>query len=417
MKIVGNILISLGAAAAALVVTVVGCSSTNNYNAGGGTSGVGETCTRTFDCKSGLACISGTCFPSVTSDAGDNDAGEGGIPSGPHLGLLKESCQTSGDCQAPLECIGNTCSIVTYNLTATGKSCTGECNSAADCCELPPGMSAGLYYWYTYSADGGALTAIHDGPGSVSNVRCEDLLAFFGGDTTACNPTQFPEVNEYLADACSLYQTYCQCAPNTWTCSPTNQCVFSGPCANSVGVTVSSQTCPTETRTGRTGLNPTCNVPAGETTGTCQAGCAMDSDCIDKTPNLNTHACSGTDGGPENCTCNQGACYFKCNSDLDCAGGYTCDTAGTHLCKQSGCMNNADCVLQKNDARAQCVANACQIPCQADVECGTSTATICSGGFCKPSGCSSDSDCTGTAHEFCVTAAPSSSTLVGAVTN
>jgi hypothetical protein len=417
MKIVGSILISLGAAAAALVVTlsgaVVGCSSTNNYNAGGGTSAVGESCTRTFDCKAGLACISGTCFPNATSDAGEGDAGEGGIPSGPHLGLLRESCQTSSDCQAPLECINNACSIISYNLTATGKSCTGECNSAADCCELPPNTGAYLEYWYSYSADGGALTGIHDGPGYMSSVRCEDLVSFFGGDTTPCSQTQFPAANNYLATACALYQTFCQCAPNTWTCSPTNQCLFTGPCASPV-VGETSQTCPSGTRTGRS--VGTCNIPANATTGTCQAGCSMDSDCVDKTPTSSGHTCSGVDGGPTNCTCYQSSCYFKCNSDLDCQGGYSCDTMGTHLCKQAACTSNADCVLEKNDPRAQCVTGACQIPCQADIECGTSTSTICSGGFCKPSGCTSDTDCTGTVHEFCVTAPPASA-LVGAITN
>ena len=74
MKIVGRLLISLAGALAAASVAVVGCGTTNNINAGGGTSALGESCTRTFDCKTGLVCEQNVCLagPSMT-------AAEGGV--------------------------------------------------------------------------------------------------------------------------------------------------------------------------------------------------------------------------------------------------------------------------------------------------------------------------------------------------
>src|SRR5882672_6120868 len=163
MKIVGRILISLAGALAIVGAAVVGCSTTNNLNSGGGTSDIGETCTRTFDCKSGLVCEQNVCLkaaPTTTADGGVLPVNDSGTP-GPHLGLLNESCQTSADCQSPFECINQSCTIVSYGLTVTGNTCQ-ECKTPADCCELPVGvgLTPGFYLsqWYTQSVDGGVYT-------------------------------------------------------------------------------------------------------------------------------------------------------------------------------------------------------------------------------------------------------------------
>ena len=415
MKIVGRLLISLAGAVVAAGVTLVGCGTTNNINSGGGTSALGESCSRTFDCAAHLACVENVCLPeAVPVDGGSADGGEGGITTGPHLGLLGESCQTSRDCQSPYACVGEVCSNDNYDLTATGKTCTGECNTPTDCCELPVGFGATLYNYN--SPDGGAnnrtLTA--------SSLRCEDLLAYLGGDTSACSTPLSYNFQYYLAEGCAIYQQYCQCAANTWACN-NNQCAYTAPCTVPTATAVTAATCPTETRTGRP-LGPTCNVAGGGAgNGTCSAGCSVDTDCDGKQPNGAGHACSGSDAGATNCTCYQSACYFACKADIDCTSGSTCD-ATTHLCKATGCTTNSDCVLSTKNAQAQCVAGACQTACQSDIECmpKSNPPTYCLGGFCKAAGCSSDTDCAGVggAHEFCVTApASTATTYSSAITN
>jgi hypothetical protein len=412
---------TLVGALAAAGVAVVGCSTTNNLNSGGGTSGAGETCTRTFDCKEGLVCLQNICLPGPTTpvpEGGTMSTGDSGtgMVMGPHLGLLNESCQVSSDCQQPLECLSQHCSVVSWQLTATGKTCSGECNTPADCCELPVNFDPFLSEWETQVADGGGYI-FHPGL-TTTNVRCEDLLTFLGGDATICaNPANFTSLTQSLAQGCFDYNTYCgSCGANgPWTCT-NNQCVYTAPCTPSGTVPSLATACPTETRTGR-GLSSTCTVPAGATMGSCQAGCAMDSDCAGKIPPGSGHTCSAADAGAgTNCTCYQSACYFKCAHDLDCAAGNTCDGT-THLCAPSGCKADADCIQSLSNPRAQCAmaTHTCQIACDNDSNCGPPS-SICSSGFCKPAGCTSDTDCPGNGtHEFCVTAMPT--TYTGAITN
>jgi hypothetical protein len=400
----------IGAALAAGVGVggFVGCGTTNNINTGGGTSGAGESCTRTFDCKSGLVCLQNYCVAEAepATDGGTVDGGDGGgtvIPTGPHLGLLNESCQTSADCESPLACLGNSCKAISYNLTSTGKSCTGECNMAADCCELPANFDPFYFSFSTLSDAGTVLHPTVEGPG----VRCEDILSYIV-DPTLCSAATIAGGD--LAQACFDYNTYCKCGANTWSCT-SNQCVYAASCSTSISTV---QACPSETRTGR-GLSSTCNVPSGSTTGSCQAGCAAAADCSGKFPTGASHACNVTDAGAGDCTCYQSACYFKCSKDLDCASGSTCD-ATTSLCKKAGCSSNADCVQSTANPQAQCNMGACQVACKTDVECSPPS-TICSNGFCTAAGCSSDANCTGTNHMFCVTAAAATSAYAGAVTN
>ena len=254
MKIVGRILLSLAGALALAGAAVAGCSTTNNLNNGGGTSDIGETCTRTFDCKSGLVCEQNVCLkaaPTTAPDGGALPTLDSGPAPGPHLGLLNESCQTSADCQSPFECIDLSCSVVSYGLTATGNTCQ-ECKTAADCCELPVGVSLtpGTYLdqWYTLAVDGGVYTA--HGANGVTGVgaqalytvsaRCQDLLSFMGGDATICNDSANFTVNETgLASACFLYHAYCgSCAASPpWACN-SGQCSYTAPCT-ATGTTLS----------------------------------------------------------------------------------------------------------------------------------------------------------------------------------
>ncbi len=436
MKIVGRLLISLAGALAAASVAVVGCGTTNNINAGGGTSALGESCTRTFDCKTGLVCEQNVCLagPSMTAAEGGVtvDGGDASvIATGPHLGQLNESCQTSSDCQSPFECIDQSCSVVNYGLTATGNTCA-ECKMASDCCEIPVGVelvpSAYLDVWYAAAVDGGTLIA-HGANGTTGveaedllteNVRCQDLLAFMGGDATICSGSATFNVDEDgLASACFLYNTYCgTCsASGPWACN-SGQCVYTAPCtASGTEVAQLAAACPTASRL-RTGFSTTCSSPDGGTGGTCTAGCAVDADCDGKTPSDGNHTCASGDAGGGNCSCYQSSCYFTCASDLDCAAGKSCD-ATTHLCKTEACTTNADCVQSLRNPMATCVTatGTCSIQCTKDTDCSPPT-SICSAGTCMPAGCSSDIDCTtGNAHSFCVKAPAMTTLYSSAITN
>ena len=415
MNIVRSLLISLAGAAAAASLAAVGCSTTNNIDNGGGTSGLGESCTRTFDCQAKLVCLGNTCVAAAVTEV---DGGDAGIStSGPHLGLLNESCQRSSDCQSPLECIGGRCGPASYNLTATGKSCTGECNMPSDCCEMPVSFTPSLPTWY--DQDAGFVP--HYLP--QSNIRCEDLLDYLGGSTAVCvGATSTSEV----AQGCFLYDAYCSCMTNNpWSCT-NNQCVYSAPCTTN-GATLGG--CPSETRTAR-GLSTTCsNSGNGAATGTCSSGCTVDSDCDGKYPPTGgNHYCGQADAGGENCTCNQSACYFKCSKDLDCAAGYSCDSA-TSLCKQTPCTTDQNCILTTGKPQARCMAGQCQVQCQSDIECSTSIGTggntsICSGGVCKTAGCSNDGDCASSSlslvnspHTLCIPTPAAAATYTSAITN
>jgi len=423
MKIVGRLLILLVAALGVAGAAVMGCGTTNNINSGQGTSDVGQSCTRTFDCKSGLICEQNVCYMPAGTTVGDGGVvvGDGGdasilVPTGPHLGALNESCQTTSDCESPLECLGLRCSVVNYGLTATGKSCA-ECKTAADCCELPVGFAPDLDY--ELLTDAGFYAGEQEL--FTGNVRCQDLLGFIGGDPTICgSAATLPPVQAGLASACFYYNAYCgSCgASGPWACTAAGSCVYMGACtATGTSAATAAAACPSETRLGHA-LSPTCNSTDGGATGACAAGCVLDSDCAGKTPAGTGHACSTADAGNGDCSCNAGACYFTCKSDLDCAAGKTCDTTGTHLCKTTGCTTDSDCIQSLGNAMGKCMTGTCNIACTKDTDCNNPPSTICSAGFCMASGCTSDVDCTsGNAHSFCVTAPATATTYSSAVTN
>jgi hypothetical protein len=437
MKIVGRILVSLAGAVALVGAVVTGCSTTNNLNNGGGTSQLGETCTRTFDCADKLVCEQNVCLMPAATKAPDGGAiipPDSGTPVGPHLGLLNESCQTSSDCQSPLACIDQSCSVVSYGLTASGKSCA-ECQSAKDCCELPIGayLTPNFYLpvWYT-EADGGVFLA-HGAGGKTGiqanellaqNLRCEDLLAFIGGDASICaNSASFIAGDQDgLASGCFVYNTYCgSCGANgPWACTG-GQCSYTAPCTTTAGGTETAaliNACPTASRL-RTGFSSTCASPDGGAGGTCTAGCMADTDCAGKIPSDSTHACGTPDAGGANCVCYQptSQCYFKCGSDLDCAAGKSCDAA-THLCKTQPCTTDPDCIVSLHNAMGKCTMGTCTVACTKDTDCSPPS-SICSNGSCMPTGCTSDIDCTtGSAHSFCVTTPAATTTqFSSAVTN
>ena len=161
--------------------------------------------------------------------------------------------------------------------------------------------------------------------------------------------------------------------------------------------------CPAKTRAG----SPVaaCNA----TTRTCAqvavaGGCKSSAECVGQ---------AIADGAGETCSAAEcvcvtasGTCYRKCNADLDCAPGLTCD-ATQQLCKPAGaCSTDAFCAISLKNAAAKCATLAgassasCALPCHSDQDCspsGLSTAfngSVCGAdGYCGKLGCTSNAEC------------------------
>jgi hypothetical protein len=423
------------AAGVAVLAPIGGCSSSGSPAPQ--LSAEGESCSRTADCASGLVCIADSCVPRTTGpvaiDAGVvvvvSEAGapaaaagaeRGGVPEAappPRMGGRGESCAIASDCETGLVCVpsasgvGDVCDLASYGLTPTGKTCSGECATGADCCELPLDTTIGT-------------TAVK---------TCQDVLGVvLAGNTTQC-ASAVPGSD--VGVGCFVYATYCStCATsNVWSCSA-GQCVYGGTCQNS-GVELGG--CPGETRTGRP-LSPFCDTTAGKCQVTPLGICNRPADCDQKGTSDGAGTCRGGD-----CTCYQGGCYFSCASTLDCGQGTTCNTA-MKLCLQSGtCSSDARCASQLGVVNAKCVGGSCKISCTSDRQCGGSGllqnpgsdagsfgGKVCgSDGFCQDLGCASDADCQELDHNmnpggstlnyFCVTppASPAAPVPASAITN
>jgi hypothetical protein len=437
IKITG-ITLFVGAALAA-ASALGGCSSSSS-SPGLAVSAEGESCTRTSDCANDLACIANTCLAkgSTVSDGGviigpdggvmtppqnGPDSGPAPVPEAaapPRVSALGEGCQVTADCAGGLVCIPSSpyggpgiCDLASYGLTPTGKTCSGECNTGADCCELPTNVGTI------------GTTAVH---------TCQDILtAVLLGNMTQC--TQSPTAALAVGIGCFYYATYCStCAANNiWSCT-NNQCVYNHSCQNSGNVL---NGCPSETRTNHATPTTNCDTMSNTCKAAAQVGtCSADADCDGKLTNDNVAlTCRGGD-----CTCYQQACYVKCAGDLDCRQGYHCDAAATKLCVQNTtCSTDADCTVSTGSANAKCSMGTCKTTCKSDHDCGASGAIhnafvnnfageVCGAdGFCDPLGCSGDSDCQnagsnpgGSAlHLFCVTKAttPGAPVVQSAITN
>jgi hypothetical protein len=364
-------------------------------------SGPGESCTKTADCITGYRCFNAVCALTAPVVAPEKtDAAivnivvlpvDGGAPSNPVLGGRGETCTTSSDCEKGLICLPlsdstglGICDISDYVFQPSANTCSAECKENVDCCELPLG-----------------LTGVSPEAGTVAYKSCADLLSAMTPYVGAnC------EAQPAISHECFLYKTYCECTATTgpWKCT-TGRCEYTGTCDPTVTATDVMKGCPSQTRASFPVSS--CNA----TTKTCAAvattgGCRTDADCtgapVADDPG---ETCSSTE-----CLClvASGTCYRKCNGELDCAPGYTCDLT-QKLCKPAGsCTTDAFCAVTLKNAGAKCApttagaaTKACKLPCKSDQDCSASglsgsvfTGTVCGAdGFCGAMGCTSDAEC------------------------
>jgi hypothetical protein len=393
-------------------------------------SAIGESCTKTADCVAPGKCFSGTCaltapIPVQPDAAVIYVVVDAGAPTNPVLGGRGETCSKSSDCEQGLICLPisattglGVCDIKTYGFTTGTNTCYAECKTKEDCCELPLGLTT---------------TA-----GTPVN-SCTDLLK-------AMKPNTEVDCSEVAAVSheCFLYKTYCNCAAaNYWQCTEQKRCVYSNTCDPTV-TGEAMKGCPTKSRAGFP--LPACNA----TTKQCAAvaatgGCKNDSECVGMpvADGAGEVCGSGLTATALECACvvAAGTCYRRCNGELDCAPGYTCDfitgAAGSKLCKPAGeCTTDSFCATKLKNAGAKCLAltaggadKVCRLPCNTDQDCSPSglagsafTGLICGADrFCGSMGCTSDAECShavagtgttslGSVKMFC--AAPVSATVV-----
>jgi hypothetical protein len=350
----------------------------------------GESCTKRADCEADLHCYNQRCTAGdATGAAGGGGMGSEMPPPPPVLGQKGETCVLPSDCAAGLTCLpgiaSGVCGTANTAVTPTGKSCVGECESAADCCQLP------LVHQTTYM-----VKSCADLEAKLDGVDCDD-----------------PGANAAL---CFIQATYCTC-DDTWACTD-NLCVYRPDCAAD-GETTDG--CPSLSRAGRS-LPTTCvDMECGGTVAV--SGCMEDADC----DTVAVFDDGGDTCSAGECACYEpnGHCYRKCDKNLDCAVGYSCDTKETHLCVQdAACTDDVLCQQKLGDINAVCEAGACVIGCDADVDCNPGGFHM--GGFinicnqekhvCEFFGCRSNEDCTltGNVHMFCVDnpAPPAGGTMV-----
>jgi hypothetical protein len=308
-------------------------------------------------------------------------AGEGGTvtpPPSPALGQLGETCVLPTDCDTGLTCVpsaatGNlgVCSYTDSGLTATGKSCSAECRTAADCCELPLGIVAGA-------------KSCADLANDLSGVDCDDPGSF--------------------ALQCFVQKVYCNCTGTEWDCTA-GSCTYIAHCEVSG---LDTDGCATLSRSGR-GLTSTCNDD-----GLCapvpgEPQCTKDADCetLTITDDADFDTCS-----PGECACYKrgGTCYRRCAKDLDCPVDTACDTT-THICMSAPeCKVDSDCQRKFADIDYRCMeGGVCKETCANDLDCNKGD--ISDGGLeqvcnddhvCQELGCANDVDCNdGAVRMFC----------------
>jgi hypothetical protein len=356
--------------------------------------GEGESCTSRRDCADTLACFNQRCTAGTTMGEG----GATGAAPTAQLGDRGETCRVNADCSTSLVCVPSevnagigVCDVSSFGVTPTGKFCGGECETAADCCQLPLQVQAQLSL-------------------SVEVKSCEDVTAAIAANAVDCSAAL--TAGTLGARLCFADATYCSgCSAATWKCTD-NACVYDVACTVAAGFD-SPKGCPTYSRLSR--ALPSCNTTGLKCTGpTAVKACTTDASCVGLAV-VDSPLDTCSDG---ECTCYAGdhECYRKCSRDLDCAPGKSCDKTSNVCVPSPTCTLDEQCVVSTGNINYKCnSAGTCALSCASDRDCNASEGefgldsfggSVCGAdGFCATvSGdCSDDSQCSsGGLKSFCI---------------
>jgi hypothetical protein len=431
-----------------LSAAVVACSGDddddNQAPAAQTPSDLGQSCTRTADCKSFLVCIDQVCEKKGTvSNAGAGNEGTGGSTGGtsptggkggssckggsygsggslpaPVLGGEGESCTRAADCQAGLRCFNQRCTLGEESGVG-GEGGMGPVTPPApklgergETCAVSSDCAGGLACLPASTFGVGVCTVVEAGitpSGNDCAAECKDaadccqlpqsVLTSLGIKSCADLDVVLADVDctnpGASASQCFARDVYCNCAKDTWDCT-NGLCTYINTCENSGFAT---NGCPTVSRSGK-GLVSNCND------GHCQLAavdptCSSDSDCDGKGVADDPYdKCSAGE-----CTCYKAAhlCYRKCAVDIDCAPGNVCE-AKTHVCQPGPeCSTDVECQTAHKNVNSRCdVADGvCKLMCATDLDCNTSLlgalTQVCNADHvCEEIGCTQDSECMST---------------------
>ncbi|HET6335481.1 MAG TPA: hypothetical protein VFG30_19780 [Polyangiales bacterium] len=270
-------------------------------------------------------------------------------------GAAGDSCTSTNDCESGLSCVSQACIAADSGMgeqpenavcdarrnCETGLACiTGTCQIA----------SSGMGGSSRYSGKGESCTAKNDCEPSLACVMgvCRSLTVSLGRVPKSCYRVEC-EVKEDCCLAfvpnpncatyemncamdpifCNTYRSLCQC---TQDCDD-EQCVAAAPGCMTNAECTSTQT-------------PYC--VAGKCT-----QCDKDS------------ACSGTDA-----KCSQGVCMAACKQDENCPLLHACQDG---VCVETGCKSDRECAFMIRNALAVCNTGECELPCNTDTDCATTT--------------------------------------------
>src|SRR6478609_5715726 len=356
----------------------------------------GQSCTSRLDCKAGLDCFNNRCTSPVSGDAGSSST------AGPQLSTRGEACRVNSDCDSGLVCMATgICDLESFGVTPTGLTCSGECLTAEDCCQLP--------------------LALH----TTSIRSCQDIADAIDTGSIDCDAPADAAASKLCFEA----DTYCNCGKNTWACDEdTHACIYGGDCDPDVGLDVPTG-CPSHSRLNNISAR-TCNPDTKSCVGVAlSTACKDDKSCLGKqvVDSSIDDVCTAGE-----CTCYSGnkQCYRKCARDIDCGGGQVCD-AKQKVCKpDAACVTDSQCAIANHNVAFKCNGGTCAQSCTTDRECSPSGVSgqfagrVCSEGFCTSvaQDCNEDSQCApvtvGGLKPFCVTPPPSASdTVSSAITN
>lgn len=436
-------LFSLFGIALCMSAAVVACSGDDDNDTAPAPqtpSDLGQSCTRTADCKSPLVCIDQVCEKKGTvPNAGAGNEGTGGSTGGtsatggtggtarggssgsggttpaPVLGGEGESCTRAADCQAGLRCFNQRCTAG-EETGSGGEGGMGTVTPPApklgergETCAVSSDCAGGLACLPASTVGVGVCTVVNAGIPPTGNdcaAECRDaadccqlpqsVLTSLGIKSCADLDVLLTDVDcdnpGAAASQCFARQVYCSCAKDTWDCSD-GVCSYVASCENSG---FASNGCPTVSRSGKT-LVSTCNDSH------CQLAavdptCSSDSDCDGKgVADDGTDTCSAGE-----CTCYKAAhlCYRKCDVDIDCEPGRVCD-GKTHVCMLAPeCMSDVDCQAAHMNVNSRCQVDlgVCKLTCETDLDCNGNLlgalSQVCNADHvCEAIGCTQDAQC------------------------
>jgi hypothetical protein len=377
------------------------CGCTDSTQCPATSAGCGATMTCAFTCDATRPCMSGCCdgfgcrpgtdnffcgASGACADCAAAGAGHVCLPS------RQCGCNTAADCPVGLACdtSAHVCGPSCLDATHTA------CNGGGSCCDLG-GHSC---------VTGGTTTYCGlDGSACANCNLASTGVACIGGTTCGCNAvTDCPSLT-----TCNISTHVCEsvCGDASHTgCN--GGCCGGGLCqpgtANSNCGPIGGACVPCS------GITPTCQAGVctgacgGANQGNCPSGyCCQNGTCVAGTSTSacgSASACSDCTTSPAGAVCAQDASgsHCGCNSEGDCAPGYSCDPANhvcTTLCNAAGFqLCHGGCCSLAGTCVPGTAAVACGNSGDSCVSCaGNTTGTACVNSALGACGCHSQADC------------------------